>query len=202
MGKITIKHYLNKNLKPYKIKDEKYYMVHILITVNRKTTRVRSKAFEEICTENDFEEIERTEQAGLYEESKTIETLIQTQLDMFNEFDTSLFCAFYNLMDKYNTNRIPHYRADFLGNITDEKTQNECTFYDIFRPSTQKRIAEIIESTDFKNVGELNKAVMRSFFEILEIVARSTQKYRFIPELYQNQCERPHLFFETANKED
>ena len=114
MGKITIKHYLNKNLKPYKIKDEKYYMVHILITVNRKTTRVRSKIFEEICTEKDFEEIEKTEQAGIFEESKTIETIIQTQLSMFNEFDTSLFCAFYNLMDKYSTERIPHRRADFL----------------------------------------------------------------------------------------
>jgi len=43
VGKITVKHYLNKRLSPYfEIGERFFYTVYVQITVNRKTTQIRS----------------------------------------------------------------------------------------------------------------------------------------------------------------
>ena len=57
MGKITIKHFLNTNLKPYIINKQNYYSVYLLITAQRKTTKVKSLVFDEYYSESDFESI-------------------------------------------------------------------------------------------------------------------------------------------------
>ena len=77
MKKVTVKHYLNTNLKPYIVRGEKYYTVYMLVTVNRKTTRIPSKEFEELHTEEEFEnEILPSEE--LQAEVKTVENIIKT----------------------------------------------------------------------------------------------------------------------------
>ncbi len=54
MGKITVKHYLNKKLKPEIKNNEKFYTVYVQITVNRITTQMRSLTFAKM-TETEFE---------------------------------------------------------------------------------------------------------------------------------------------------
>ena len=42
MGKITVKHFLNTNLKPYVINKQNYYSIYVFVTANRKTTKLKS----------------------------------------------------------------------------------------------------------------------------------------------------------------
>lgn len=100
MGKITVKHYLNTNLKPYIINGAKYYTIYALVTASRQNTKVKSKAFNEYYTENDFIEINNPENKEDYSILKNeeiaitnIANLLMSELD---GFDTTLFAAVYN----------------------------------------------------------------------------------------------------------
>lgn len=100
MGKITVKHYLNTNLKPYIINGEKYYTIYALVTANRQNTKVKSNAFNEYYTENDFKEItdenNRDDFNTLQNEIKTIENIANELISRIGAFDTALFSAIYN----------------------------------------------------------------------------------------------------------
>lgn len=52
-GKITVRHYLNTNLKPYKIDEDKLYKVYFLMRYKNKNTRTKSLIDEEL-TEKDY----------------------------------------------------------------------------------------------------------------------------------------------------
>lgn len=99
MGKITIQHYLNTNLKPYIIRGENYYSIYIMVIVNRKSTKVKSISFEEIYTEKDFEDILNEDNDILNQEIKTIENICTLIQDVFGIFDVTLFSMYYALMN-------------------------------------------------------------------------------------------------------
>ena len=100
MGKITVKHYLNTNLKPYIINGEKYYTIYALVTANRQNTKVKSKVFNEYYTENDFAEIVDRDNQECYNllqnEVTTIENIANEIISTIGIFDTALFSAIYN----------------------------------------------------------------------------------------------------------
>jgi len=100
MGKITVKHFLNTNLKPYLINGEQYFSIYALVTANRQNTKVKSKVFNEYYTESDFNEIVNPKSKEDYkliqDEEKTIINIASQTLDISNGFDTSLFAAIYN----------------------------------------------------------------------------------------------------------
>jgi hypothetical protein len=100
MGKITVKHYLNTNLKAYIINGEKYYSIYALVTANRQNTKVKSIAFNEYYTERDFEEINNQNNIEDYtiikNEEVTIINIASLILNEFETFDTTLFAAIYN----------------------------------------------------------------------------------------------------------
>lgn len=100
MGKITVKHYLNTNLKPYIINGEKYYSIYSLVTVNRQNTKVKSVFYNEYYTEKDFTEImdktNKEDFENIDNEVITITNLINILLREFDDFDFVLFSAIYN----------------------------------------------------------------------------------------------------------
>ncbi len=100
MGKITVKHYLNTNLKPYIINGEKYYSIYALITVNRQNTKVKSVFYNEYYTEKDFSEImdktNKEDYENIENEETTIKNIINILISEFNDFDFVLFSAIYN----------------------------------------------------------------------------------------------------------
>lgn len=98
MGKITVKHYLNTNLKPYIIRSENYYSMYVMVVVNRKNTKVKSISFEELYTENDFEEIQSDSDSLLIQEVAVIEKLCSLIQDVLGDFDATFFSAYYSLM--------------------------------------------------------------------------------------------------------
>lgn len=98
MGKITVKHYLNTNLKPYVVRGENYYSVYIMVVVNRKNTKVKSISFEELYTEKNFEDIQLEETSSLTQEVTVIENLCLLIQDVLGDFDASFFSTYYSLM--------------------------------------------------------------------------------------------------------
>ena len=100
MGKITVKHYLNTNLKPYIINGAAYYSIYALVTANRQNTKVKSKVFNEYYSESDFAEISsgtnKEDISLLLNEAKTIEVIVSVLISKINLFDTALFSALYN----------------------------------------------------------------------------------------------------------
>lgn len=210
MGKITVKHYLNTNLKPYMVRGDKYYTVYMLITVNRKSTKIPSKEFLELHTEAEFEELLSTDE--LDREVKTVENIISALLPICNEeFDTLLFSAYYNLMDNYTISEVDKFEP--LSSIRYEYSTeqeiilNNWTFYEWFSPKVQNLVNEVINlpnpiitidnKTISKNIQSINVAVALGFFETLAVLARSLSKYRELEVRYSIYFGDPDMFLVT-----
>jgi len=97
MSKITVKHYLNTNIKPYYISGEPYYGVYILVIVNRQNTKVKSLIFNELYREIDFKELTTSDEMKL--EESIIENFVPLLIEYFSGFDTSLFSSFFNFIN-------------------------------------------------------------------------------------------------------
>ena len=197
MKKVTVKHYLNTNLKPYIVRGEKYYTVYMLVTVNRKTTRIPSKEFEELHTEEEFEnEILPSEE--LQAEVKTVENIIKTQLAIDNdEFNTLLFSALYNFMPKYSLSKadsdVMYHIAD-MNDYEGKYMQSGWSFYDWYRDDVQKVIQKKLEDCGnetwrsvikTKKIENINQAVMICFFNVLAYITPSTAKYKILGNQYE-----------------
>lgn len=136
MGKITVKHFLNTNLKPYIINGEKYYSIYLLITANRQNTKVKSYAYSEYYSEKDFEEItdpsNESDADALENEIQTITKLVDTQITELGNFDTSLFASVYNFFPsiyvlELELNFNPAFKKgdiEYKLNMYDEKRNN------------------------------------------------------------------------------
>ena len=100
MGKITVKHYLNTNLKPYIINGDKYFSIYVLVTANRQNTKVKSNAFNEYYSEKDFAEIinpkNKIDLAAIRNEETAIINIASLIISELEIFDTTLFAAIYN----------------------------------------------------------------------------------------------------------
>lgn len=134
MGKITVKHYLNTNLKPYLINGEQYFSIYALVTANRQNTKVKSKVFNEYYTDNDFKEITNHKSNEdfklIVQEEKTIINIVNMIISSIGGFDTSLFAAIYNYFENIFVFDIDiqNFTIDKKGNKTTidlhEKTKN------------------------------------------------------------------------------
>ncbi len=75
MGKITISHYLNKNLAPKIINGEKLYPVYVQVIVNRKMTQFKSNnVFSYLSLDKWTNKLVLN---ALYEEKKVLEIIIR-----------------------------------------------------------------------------------------------------------------------------
>lgn len=82
--KITIKHYLEKRtLKPVLIKNVEHWSVYISITVNRKTTNIKSSIVEQF---KDLETLQRKASREIEKEIKELEKKIRLQLSLDNNY--------------------------------------------------------------------------------------------------------------------
>lgn len=207
MGKITVKHYLNTNLKPYMVRGEKYFTVYMLITVNRKSTKIPSKEFGELHTETEFEELIISNELDY--EAKTVENLIATQLEVCNgDFDTQLFSAYYNLLPNYYLN--DSHCLEGIGDINtyDGKySQSGWSLYDWFKPDVQENIIYELNNPRehvspyvkkiTKDINILNQAILIGFFEILSYISVSVAKYRDIKRRYDVYCSEASFHVES-----
>lgn len=82
--KITIKHYLEKRtLKPFFVKNVAYWSVYISITVNRKTTNIKSSIIEKF---KDFETLQKKASKEIETEKKELTQKIRLKLSLDNDY--------------------------------------------------------------------------------------------------------------------
>jgi hypothetical protein len=100
MGKITVKHYLNTNLKPYLIDGEKYYKVYFLLRYQSKNTKLKSLVDVEV-TENDYSDILKDEanliNARIKNEVIFVQNIIKSIEKSIFVFDFKVFGNYWNL---------------------------------------------------------------------------------------------------------
>ncbi len=187
MSKITIKHFLNTNLKPYLINKENYYTIYILITAQRKSTKVRSLVFNEYYTENDFENIinsDKLEDKKLIEnEINSIKLISEILINELNEFDTNFLTAFYNFSNTVDIWKIDNQvfqndgsRVDLfyksgnnagleLDEIKRELTDiRGVTLYEFFNKENQSKALKILKKQKVKNPETVLNDINKTFF--------------------------------------
>lgn len=82
--KITIRHYLEKRtLKPVLIKNVEHWSVYISITVNRKTTNIKSSIVEQF---KDLETLQKKAFRQIEKETKELEQKIRLRLSLDNNY--------------------------------------------------------------------------------------------------------------------
>jgi hypothetical protein len=100
MGRITVKHYLNINLKPYKIDGEDYYKIYFLLRYNNKNTKIKSLINEEM-TLMDYEKRKSDSKDILHQrienEIKLIEKIIGIADKTNQPFEIKLFNDIWQL---------------------------------------------------------------------------------------------------------
>ena len=110
MGKITVKHYLNTNLKPYEMDGEKQYKIYFLLRYNNKNTKVKSLINEEM-TLTEYEERKSDNSDILHNrienETKLIEKLIEISEKTKQPFEIKLFTdiwkiSTYPILEEFN----------------------------------------------------------------------------------------------------
>ncbi len=201
MGKITVKHFINVNLRPYIVGDEKLYPPYLLITVNRKTTKVKSHSFSELQSPENFKKHIRSKEAS--SEVLAVTDLITSQVSVFNEnFDTNLFSSFYNLMPEYplinsqifervmSNTKLKNDWSDLILGHKGSNPQSGLTFFDWYKPEFQNENKKQLSASGL-TIKQVNQIVLISFFEFLQVIARSQQKYNSLLSKYP-------LFFEDA----
>lgn len=102
MSKITVKHYLNTNSKPYVINGESYYSIYILLTAKRQNTKFKSIAFNELYNEKDFEDIINSNSNDdinlINEEISVLTNISNLIIEELGDFDTHFVTAYFNFI--------------------------------------------------------------------------------------------------------
>jgi hypothetical protein len=179
MSKISVKPYLNTNVKPQVIDGDKYYPVYILVRAKGRNTRVRSHHHQGVYTEKEFN---GQNIANTCEEIPTVETLVNAQLLVDGEtFDTVLFATLYNLLPKHPV-RFTHFFLFELHSNWLEKEDFGMSFYDWFKPTFQKHVIGQLKKKSIVPtlaLNSINASLLYSFFGILADVAKAK------PTIYQ-----------------
>lgn len=150
MGKITAKHFLNTNLKPYVISGTKHYSIYILLVANRQNTKVKSINFDEYYSEETFNEIINSnnieDKELISNEISTIIRITEITLEILNTFDTAFitsyfkFCSMYNLGSKSSNN-----------SYDSKEINNLFTYYEYYSTNPKNNIYNIKLKEDLKN---------------------------------------------------
>lgn len=127
MGKITIKHYLNTNLKPYIIDNEKYFRIYVLIRADTQNTKIKSDADTNEYTEKEFEKIVNNPESetfkAIIEETKIIEFIVNKMKEDKKVFSSALFSEYSKRFKKPISDFISIYNSiyDPLFDVYEDK---------------------------------------------------------------------------------
>lgn len=101
MGKITVKHYLNTNLKPYIVGDSKYYKIYFLFRYQNNNTKIRSLVSDDEYTEDEFNSIIADTSNLINKRIANEVRLIERLVDIINDnniaFDMKVFNDFWKI---------------------------------------------------------------------------------------------------------
>ena len=83
-------------------------------------------------------------------------------------------------------------------------SQKGFSLYDWFRPEVQEIIVTRLNSKEdnyakhiidqlHKDIKSLNEAILIGFFEILDVITRSSKKYEVLQRRYERYCSDPSI---------
>lgn len=214
MSKITIKHFLNTNLKPYVINKQNYYTIYMLITAKRRTTKLKSLMFDEYYTENDFEEIfnsENIEDIKMIEnEISSINIISEIIISELQDFDTTFLTAFINFSNTIDIWKINNecFKFDSEKEVdlcyknknsagmeidsikTELSTLKTITLYDYFNKENQIKAGEILKKQGVENISDVMQDINKSFFyrslEAFEWYIKGSKKNMVLRDKYES----------------
>ena len=169
MSKITAKHFLNTNLKPYIINGVKHYSIYILLVTYRQNTKVKSITFDEYYNEDFFNEIissnDDYDKNLIENEINTIITITEISVKELGGFDTAFITSFFKFSNTININSSIKLENEFTsrlnGGINDfDKYFNFIGKYDLYKGFSEDDLNKNIITTslfDFYNCENQNK---------------------------------------------
>ncbi len=213
MGKITVKHFLNTNLKPYVINKQNYYSIYVFVTANRKTTKLKSIMFDEYYSENDFDSIfnsnEEEDIRMIKNEVSTITRITELILEVTGEFDTTFLASYFTFSNtitllgadaevfEYEGKEVNTYRGknklnfklDALFLEVGHNIQKEMFIYEFFSDEVQEKALKFIEKTnDSKRAKEIlidvNKMLFYSSMSFFKWYIEGSRKNAVLKEKY------------------
>jgi hypothetical protein len=202
MGKITVKHYINKKLNPiekvYTIKDndldvEKIiltYPLYILVSYQGKNTRFRSFFLNK--NYQDFEEINNNDYYinFLNEEERIIINIVKYEIDKYgNKFNLTGFGKRFSIYMEPIHFALDYYLKNKLQRIifANEQMQEFSLVFDFYNPKVH-----------FDSILKILKKYFENFYELIpidyakSIIARNTF-FEFHPE-HSDSLKEGHVF--------
>ncbi|MHC6201542.1 hypothetical protein, partial [Elizabethkingia miricola] len=179
-----------------------YYTIYLLITANRKTTKLKSLIFDEYYTEDDFNNIfnsnDKEDKLMIDNEISSINIISELILSELKEFNTTFLTAYINFSNTisiwkadtelYLSEKSLFRKGNFLGveldsiysYITNHTMQNEVTIFEFYNYENQKRIIEYLRSKKIKNpkdlLADINKIIFYTSLEFFEWYIEGSKK--------------------------
>ncbi|TDE01525.1 hypothetical protein [Flavobacterium sandaracinum] len=193
-SKITVKHFLNTNLKPYLINGVKHYSIYLLLVAFRQNTKVKSITFNEYYSEENFNEIFNStddfDKDLINNEINAITLISEIVTKELKEFDTAFITAYFkycttvsisNLNEYYylTTAKIQDDLIDFnLRDFILENNIHQKTLFNYFGNTMQKQFQNYLKKNlkvkDLENITMLFNTAY--FYESLEGFKESISK--------------------------
>jgi hypothetical protein len=189
-SKITVKHYLNTNSKPYIINGISYYSIYILLTAKRQNTKVKSITLNEYYNEADFDDLissKDSEDVNLIEnEIGVLENISNLVINELGDFDTHFITAYFNFIPtiqiwdvdiesfKLDNKCVNFYKEsgnnaglkidDFFLLLT-PNIAKRTTLYDFYNKSNQEILRDFLIKNNIKsNIEDLANDINRMIF--------------------------------------
>lgn len=188
MGKITAKHFLNTNLKPYIINGTKHFSIYILLVANRQNTKVKSIKFDEYYSEDFFNDIINSTDIEdiklIANEISTITRITEIILDELKNFDTAFITAYFKFCSMLNIDSDVFNEKDYK----DYRSINNIYYY--------SGIYDILSSIEIDNP----KDKYYSLETMLQNEFRSITLFDFYNDENQNKLKQ--CILENSNLKD
>lgn len=213
-SKITIKHFLNTNLKPFVINGKNYYSIYILITAKRKTTKLKSLEFSEYYTKEDFNDIFNSDNEDdntiIKNETTSFINIAKLIIDSIEDFSPAFFTAYLSFSNNITFWEIPleditPFKKDNIlkldlsqlySNIQGEKYITEKTVFQLYNNENQTKALNYIKQNGIENPKEILNDINQIIFYC------SLEKFRWFVEGSKKNIsiKNKHIFlFENYN---
>lgn len=210
-SKITIKHFLNTNLKPYVMNGENYYPIYLLVTAKRRTTKLKSLEFSELYKESDFKDIfnstNKEDIQKVNNEIVSLENIARLIIGAIDDFNTIFFTAYVKYSNSltfwdieieevlpFNKNNVLGVKLDKLYLDIQDNELVENTIFEVYGAKWQTKALDYLKALNIDNykevLNDINKVIfytsISNFRWFIEGSKKTTTLKKLYPILFDN----------------
>ncbi len=210
MGKITVKHYLNKNIKYLdKKSNEVEHPVYIQITANRKTTKIRSLTKEMFSELNFSEYLNKTNKNIIEHEELEKELIIITDILKYcfdykgveiGKYKLSEIIKFYSKQIYSEFGKLVFIKSDILMLLLEFKETAPIALF-LDKENNTFELLEALESvTKFNIIDKLNEKQKEMILNLDLFVKYGTSfKFDCLIYWYNGECKKQFIIKAIVN---